>query len=123
MEKILKIEETTFDNKDGFIITTDTQVIKLGIENYQCCCEDWGYFMSKDNLVEFIGADLITIRVTDTALETWKEIEELYEGGVMFINLETTNGLLQFVAYNKHNGYYGHDACVISKELNESKFL
>ena len=41
----------------------------------------------------------------------------------MFVNVETDKGLLQFVAYNEHNGYYGHEACVISKHLNESEYL
>jgi len=123
MEKILKIEETTFDGKDGFVITTDAQVIKLGIDNCQCCCENWGYFMSEDDLNDFIGANLITVKVTDTALKTWEEIEDMYEGDAMFVNLETTNGLLQFVAYNEHNGYYGHEACVVSKQVNEEVYL
>jgi len=123
MEKILKIEETTFDGKDGFVITTDEQVIKLGIDNRQCCHENWGYFMSEDNLDEFIGANLITVKITDTALKTWEEITDMYEGDAMFVNLETTNGLLQFVTYNKHNGHYGHKACVISKQIKEECYL
>lgn len=123
MEKILKIEETIFDGKDGFLITTDDQVIKLGIEYGVQCSENWGCFMSEDNLEEFIGANLITIKVTDTALKTWEKIEDIYEGDVMFVNLETTNGLLQFVAYNEHNGYYGHEACVISKQVKEEVCL
>ena len=36
-------------------------------------------------------------------------------GSAMFINVETTNGLLQFVAYNEHNGYYGHEVKLVSK--------
>lgn len=128
MEKILKIEEKTFKCEDdwticydGFVINTDKQVIKLGIEFEQNCCEKWGYFMSEDNLEEFIGAYLISVKVTDTALKTWdvlKEIVDNYEGHVMFVNLETSKGLLQFVAYNEHNGYYGHEACIVSKQVN-----
>lgn len=119
MEKILKIEEKSFDGKDGFVITTDQQEIKLGIENQPDCHEHWGYFMSEDDLSEFIGANLISVKVVDTALKNWEEIEDMYEGNVMFVNIETSNGLLQFVAYNEHNGYYGHEACVISKQVKE----
>jgi hypothetical protein len=50
MEKILRIEETTFktNEKDwsiyeGFQIITDQQTIKVGISNGQSCCESWGY--------------------------------------------------------------------------------
>lgn len=123
MEKILKIEETSFDGKDGFVITTDQQEIKLGIDNGQYCCENWGYFMSEDDLSEFIGANLISVKVVDTALKKWEEIEDMYEGEAMFVNIETSNGLLQFVAYNEHNGYYGHEACVISKQVKEECYL
>jgi len=123
MEKILKIEETSFDGKDGFVITTDQQEIKLGIDNGQSCCENWGYFMSEDDLSEFVGSNLIAVKVVDTALKKWDEIEDMYEGDAMFVNIETSNGLLQFVAYNEHNGYYGHEACVISKQVKEECYL
>lgn len=125
MEKILKIEETNFDGKCGFIITTDKQIVKLGIDDYQSCCENYGYFMSEDNLEDFIGAELLDIKITDTLLKPNNEIDvnDIYEGDVMFVNIETNKGLLQFVAYNEHNGYYGHDACVISKQLNYDTVL
>ena len=41
--------------------------------------------------------------------------EDLDAGSAMFINVETTRGLLQFAAYNEHNGYYGHDVLLVSK--------
>lgn len=131
MEKILKIEEVTDDNTpkwlaDGFTITTDKQVIKLLIGNGQSCCESWGYFMSEDDLEQFIGADLLDVNLTDTALNT-KQIEKNKDnidcGGVMFVNLDTSKGLLQFVAYNVHNDYYGHDAYVFSEQLTHIECL
>lgn len=125
METILKIEETTFDGKDGFVITTSDQLIKLGIDNEQVCCETWGYFMSEDNTNDFIGAKIISIKITDTLLKTSSkfDLEGMYEGGVMFVNVETNKGLLQFVAYNEHDGCYGHKACVVSKQLNKIELL
>ena len=48
---------------------------------------------------------------------------DYFEGGVMFVNITTSKGVLQFVAYNEHNGYYGHSACVISKQLNHEECL
>jgi len=131
METIIKIEETTFKKTkddwssfDGFVINTDKQVIKLGIENRQSCCENWGYFMTEDDLKEFEGAKLISITLTDTALKT-KELEEEYVevDECMFVNLNTDKGLLQFVAYNSHNGYYGHEAVVVSEILNHEECL
>lgn len=131
METIVKIEETTFKKTkddwssfDGFVINTDKQVIKLGIENGHSCCENWGYFMTEDDLKEFEGAKLMSVTLTDTALKT-KELEDEYVevDECMFVNLNTDKGLLQFVAYNSHNGYYGHEAVVISETLNHEEYL
>mgnify|MGYP006374940981 FL=1 len=131
MEKILRIEETNFKTKEndwnsyeGYKIITDKQTIKLGISNEQSCCERSGYFMSEDDFSEFIGANLIDLAITDTCLNTKKlEEEELYEPDLMFVNLNTDKGLLQFVAYNSHNGYYGHSAVVVSEQLNHEEVL
>lgn len=41
----------------------------------------------------------------------------------MFINVETTRGLLQFAAYNEHNGYYGHDVLLVSKYEEAKRYL
>jgi len=41
----------------------------------------------------------------------------------MFVDLKTDRGKLQFVAYNEHNGYYGHEAEVICNQLNHSEVL
>lgn len=131
MEKILRIEEGSFKNEDrwpssfdGFIITTDKQAIKMGISDGQSCCENWGYLMSEDDLEQFQGAKLLKIEVTDTdknKAELKEEYEYTDEGGVMFIDIVTDKGVLQFTAYNCHNGYYGHEAVVISSHLNLSE--
>ena len=131
MEKILRIEETNFKTKEndwnsyeGYQIITDKQTIKLGISDGQNCCERSGYFMSEDDFSEFIGANLIDLAITDTCLNTKKlEEEELYEPDLMFVNLNTDKGLLQFVAYNSHNGYYGHSAVVVSEQLSHEEVL
>lgn len=117
---------------DGYHITTDKQVIKLLINNGQSCCENWGYFMSEDDTKSFIGADLLELTITDTVLNTHSVPEGLkdddgvirmYDGGIMFVNISTSKGLLQFVAYNEHNGYYGHTAYVISEQLTHQEGL
>ena len=134
MEKILKIEEhyegERWSRMAGYIITTTEQVIKLLIDDEGQCCENWGYFMSEDDINDFVGADLLDIKITDTELrEGLLEQHELdvndrwFEGGVMFVDIITSNGVLQFVAYNEHNGYYGHEAKVISKHLNHEEYL
>ena len=130
-EKIIRIEEVTFKSKadcqefDGYQVITDKQTIKLGISNSQSCCESWGYFMSEDDLKEFEGAELKEITLTDVALKTEifesKDID--FEGDLMFVNFSTDKGVLQFTAYNQHNGYYGHNAIVISEQLNHEEVL
>jgi hypothetical protein len=133
MEKIKSIKEGEFkypensqryDTMDGYIIETTNQTIKLGIDNCQQCCEEWGYFLTEDDPEDFIGAKLLDIKITDTLLREAKHLkvsgelpDELHTGNAMFVDLITDRGVLQFVAYNEHNGFYGHDACVISKQL------
>ena len=137
MEKIIKIESVTFKKKEddyteyeGYQIITDKQTIKLAIDNGGQCCENFGYFMSEDNIEEFVGASLISVEVVDTLLNTEKLKTNCNSYGsdwddtyVMFVNINTDKGLLQFVAYNEHNGYYGHEALVISEQLNHSETL
>lgn len=128
-EKIIRIEETTFSkipkdytSYDGYLVITDAQTIRLGIDNSQSCCENWGYFWCNDNTQDFIGAILRDVTITNEALITEK-VPNTYEGSAMFVNLETDRGTLQFVAYNEHNGYYGHDAIVQCSQLDHSEYL
>lgn len=132
MEKILRIEETTFKKtKDdwqsfqGFQIITDKQTIQIGVSDRQSCCESFGCIITNDDTKDFIGAKLKSLAIVDTALNNKKieELEYLDEGGAMFVNLETSEGLLQFVAYNAHNGYYGHEGVLVSKQLNHEASL
>jgi len=131
MEKILRIEKAVFKESaknwcdyEGYQIITDKQTIKLGIDNMRSCCENWGYFFSEDNLDEFIGAELLDIKLTDSQLKPAEfDTNNMYEGGAMFVNIETSKGTLQFIAYNEHNGYYGHESCVISKQLTHEEVL
>lgn len=132
-EKILEIVEAEFmfteeDNSwysqhmEGFRIVTDKQEILLGINSCQSCCESFGYFMTNDKIKDFIGATILEIRLTDTLLKV-KKFKKEHSGNVMFVNIETDRGTLQFVAYNDHNGYYGHDAVVLSKQLKHQENL
>ena len=87
--------------------------------------------MSEDDFADFIGAQLIDIKIVDTALNVTelKMEDELKGGGLdagdtMFVNINTSEGLLQFVAYNSHNGYYGHTAYfMINDTIAQEKSL
>ena len=132
MSKIISIEETSFSmkspsynfnqNYDGWIITTEDDVIKVGISNSQDCCENWGYVTTMDDPNEFVGSNLINMKITDTALKEI-DIPSGSECSVMFVTFSTNKGDFQLVTYNDHNGYYGHDSVVVSKELNHSEVL
>lgn len=123
-EKIISVSEEMFDNMDGYIVTTNKQRIKLGISGFQACCEKWGYFLSQDDVSEFIGANVLDVAVVDTLLNVNQMDDiDIYEGDVMFVNIETSRGTLQFVAYNEHNGYYGHTAIVECEQLNYTTCL
>lgn len=128
MEKILEIMEVeNVDGCSGFAVRTTEQVIHLLIANQQQCCETWGYFWTNDNTYDFIGSDLLSVSVVDDCLNVQKlnDVSDgiQYEGVTMFVNLETSKGTLQFTAYNEHNGYYSHEAKVISKQLNHESWI
>ena len=134
METINDIKEITegesWRTMGGFEVVTDSQSIKLLINNQQDCRENFGYFWCNDDPKYFIGAALCDVAITDKELNEAKMKENklnpndrLFEGGVMFVNLETDRGTLQFVAYNEHNGYYGHKAKVTCKQLEHSEIL
>lgn len=134
MEHIIDIRDYEakegYRNVAGFEVVTDKQIIKLYIDNDSSCCERWGYFWCNDELRDFIGAELRSVSLTDTALNTAQmEVNNLnpdnryFEGNVMFVNLDTDRGVLQFVAYNEHNGYYGHEAKVQCTQLTHSVTL
>lgn len=128
MALITGIEETSFKTDswggyDGFVVFLDSnESIKMGICNGQSCCENWGYFMTNDDVSEFIGAQVLSVNIVDQCLNVEKA-SSIYEGGVMFVNIETDKGTLQFTAYNEHNGYYSHEAVVISGFINTSEYL
>jgi hypothetical protein len=141
METIQEIKEVSYDyndtfprsrsNMNGYAIVTNKQVIGLLIDSNQCCCENWGYFTSEDDFSTFIGAELVDISLSDTALNEAKLKEQYcidphdkwFEGGLMFVDFKTNMGVLQFVVYNIHNGCYGHSACVVSQQLKHEEIL
>lgn len=94
-------------NSSGYVLTVDDGLdigtIKLGISNDQCCCEEWGYITTPDDVSEFIGSEVLDINLVSQMQRPDGDC-----AGTMFINIETDNGLLQLSVYNNHNGYYGH---------------
>lgn len=132
MEKILRIGESIFKENEnsletfiGYQILTNKQTIKIGISDDQKCCEDFGYLITNDDIIDFIGVELYRMTVTDCSLHNKiiKELEFKEYGDAMFVNFETSIGTLQFVVYNAHNGRYGHNAVLIDKTFKIKKQL
>ena len=110
---------------EGYKIVTSKQNIFILIDAEQCCCENWGYeacssegiITSNDDFNDFIGAELVDVAIispgTHKEVKIYSKLLDIsYDGdedNAEFVNLNTTNGLLQFAVYNSHNGYYGHD--------------
>lgn len=130
-EIILSIEDTSFEKGDqiyhhkydGYVIQTSSRKVLAGINNIQSCCEDWGYITSHDDPSEFIGAELLDIRITDSLLKSIKLPEDVYEDSAMFITFITNRGYFQLVVYNEHNGDYSHEVFVSSNQLDYSEDL
>ena len=131
MEKILKIEEVSNvqhtpeggwkSHYDGYKVVTDAQEIFILVSNGQSCCESYGYVVSEDDVQSFVGTDLTDVKVVDTGVNE-KMVEagqSLDCGDIMFVNLETNKGTLQFAVYNAHNGYYGHHGVVESVQIKK----
>ena len=127
MEEIVSIKEDLFDIRnseyEGFIIATNKQKIYIGVSAYRCCCESFGALISEDDIDKFIEAELLNIKITDTELKSYDFLENLFEGGTMFVDIETNKGVFQIAVYNIHNGYYGHAAIVKSEKLNYENFI
>lgn len=98
---------------EGYKIETGKHAIYVLIDDQQSCCESWGYIHSEESdLSGFVGAHIIGVRLTDTALNTLiTERGGEYgfdEGGIQFVDFITSRGKFQLAVYNAHNGYYGH---------------
>lgn len=137
MNKIIEIKEIeSYDahipdfwgEYNGYKIKTEQDEYLFLIDNFQNCCENWGYLSTPDELSDYVGADLLSVKkvtVNDCAEnKNLKDMAEYDPANTMFVNIETSNGLLQFAVYNQHNGYYGHDVMLLKNgEVIEKDYL
>ena len=128
-----------YSKAEGYKITTNKQNIYILIQGGQQCCEEWGYescssegiIETKDDFKDFIGAELISIESiepeTHNGIPVYNALlEEIgydrSEIAAEFVNIKTSNGLLQFAVYNCHNGYYGHSIYIkFNNEIIDSQ--
>lgn len=121
----------SYGTYDGYEVETTEQTIRLLMDMDGQCCENYGYFLTEDDPRDFIGAELIDVKLVDSELRSGSLKEGMARGHcehsseteVMFVNLETDKGVLQFVAYNTHNGYYSHTARIESRQVTKEDRL
>ena len=115
---------------DGFKISTSYHNIYILIDSETECCENHGCIMSEDDITDFIGAEILNIYMTDHKLKSYDltyqideddEYELCYKDYAMFINVDTSNGPLQFVKYNLYDGTYGHDILIKCEHISSGK--
>lgn len=119
MEKILKIKKYDTFNRIGYRMQTTKQFIYFTINTYRHRNEEWGCLLSEEDYKKYIGTKLLDIVLVDKPLEH----AEGYKGFTACFNIETSLGTLQFIGYNKHNGYYVHEVKVTSEKWNFSEII
>lgn len=116
--------ERDWDTYEGWRVVTDDQIVSVGISNQPNCCEQWGYFSTDDDPGKYVGAELLRVERVDGDLKTIPDLDYGLEAGdAMFVNFVTSRGTFQLGVYNAHNGYYGHSAIVIGRDLSVSETL
>ena len=104
----------TFDNHKkwmGYEITMNdpTKNIICKIDNIDRCCENWGIH-TKDNIIEFIGAEFNSIDVSKIKCNRYDEMS------IIDITISTDKGNFVLQFYNQHNGYYSHDVYIQTEQ-------
>jgi hypothetical protein len=148
VEKIKKIVKIDNDNL-GYKIHTNKQIITCFIDNNSDCCENWGFITTEDKLEQYVGSELLSIKLIDMDYKSHPllinhnfpdildenddnlddnldENDDNWHGNetsFCFIDVNTSVGVLQFAIYNTHNGYYGHKVKIKSNQLNHETML
>ena len=119
-----------FIHHDGYVITTNKQHIRLLFDNLplgfeQCGCK----LLAEHPINSFVGAVLQQIRIsTSKQLVKSLELDPIFARSVHSIQLfvldiHTSVGVLQFVAFNNCPGVFPHQAYVIAEQLEHSEVL
>lgn len=146
IQKVKDYNIKTFSEKFyGYIITLeDDSEIKVLIEQIMYCCEDYNvvillpfYKIKNNNLSDQEELNNIEIKTINFGREIHSEYKDqakykqipsisvTWEKEINFaiINMNTSNGLVQIVIYNYHNGNYKHNMYVEWKNYKDFDLL
>lgn len=98
MGKKIKALSLGDDDALHFVFEDDTK-IKL-FDDGQSCCEV-RYMRTDDDLIQFIGSELLDAEIADGPEITDDETHE-----TQFLNVKTSLGIFTMTSHNEHNGYY-----------------
>lgn len=104
----------TMTTYTGVVLALDDgRKVKFGIADHQNCCERWDYLHSSDEATDFIGAEYLGLVEKDMWPDRIDKVEMYEDDNFQAIEVLTSSGVLQFVVYNDHNGYYSHATIVV----------
>jgi len=100
---------------DGLIINTNKGEIKIGIDNSQQCCENWGYELefTPDNIICDYGSDYYEKKLQYYENQHIDKIifNSLNDIIVIEIYFNNKSKIIMNI-FNEHNGYYAHEYLV-----------
>lgn len=96
-------------NFEGIDVKTNKQIVKLGLQNMLwsdiTVSENKSFFLSEYDFEKFIGAELLDIKITNRLNDiiekedTFFQVVREYGAGTLYVDIVTSAGVLQFVAY------------------------
>lgn len=100
-------------DKDCKINFVDDNNVFVGFDNDQCCCENFGYIISKK-----LPTSTSQNELNDSELEGYNFNTKFFKENVLTDNMDCGGSVtfkltknrksLYLTLYNCHNGYYGH---------------
>lgn len=98
---------------EGLIINTNKGDIKIGITNFQECCESWGYKIDfNPHVVSKLGEDKALQYYQNKHIDKITiDFEEDSDHCFVSICFEKSEKIIMEM-FNKHNGYYAH-ICIV----------
>lgn len=99
--------------RDGKINFVDDNNVLVGFDYSQCCCENFGYALTREIPAGEAESDKPEIdpdgyQFDRDFFQEGSPESQWDEGGRVTFRLEKEGASLFLTLYNSHNGYYGH---------------